>query len=65
MPKESVVCSINFEGKAGVEDAMYLLMRNENYRDLVDFDNHLDDVSCDWRNLKLNKTLDDCIKNYR
>ncbi|OXU29468.1 hypothetical protein TSAR_009188 [Trichomalopsis sarcophagae] len=57
--------SINYEGGAGLLEAMYNLMRNEEYRNLVDFDNHLDNISLDWRNLKLNEAIDDALKNHR
>ncbi|XP_037071817.1 ER membrane protein complex subunit 8-like [Pollicipes pollicipes] len=34
------------------------LVQNRSYRQLVDFDNHLDDVTADWRNLELNELID-------
>ena len=36
------------------------LLVEEEYRSLVDFDNHLDDVSKDWRNLHLNDIISRC-----
>lgn len=36
------------------------LLDQENYRQLVDFDNHLDNVANDWRNIELN----DIISRY-
>ncbi|XP_014213034.1 ER membrane protein complex subunit 8/9 homolog [Copidosoma floridanum] len=57
--------SIKYEGGAGLLEAMYYLMKNEEYRNLVDFDNHLDNISLDWRNLLLNDVIDDALKNHR
>ncbi|KAF0305245.1 ER membrane protein complex subunit 8 [Amphibalanus amphitrite] len=34
------------------------LLQNRAYRLLVDFDNHLDNVSADWRNPELNQEID-------
>jgi len=36
------------------------LLENKISRDLVDFDNHLDDLKADWRNLELNSLINDC-----
>ena len=36
------------------------LLENKITRDLVDFDNHLDDLKADWRNLELNSLINDC-----
>ncbi|XP_060535852.1 ER membrane protein complex subunit 8/9 homolog [Cylas formicarius] len=33
------------------------LLQQNAYNDLVDFDNHLDDISLDWMNVKLNKEI--------
>jgi hypothetical protein len=30
---------------------------------LVDFDNHLDDIACDWRNSAINQSIDDWIES--
>jgi hypothetical protein len=57
--------SINYEGGSSLLEAMYDLMRREEYRNLVDFDNHLDNISLDWQNLKLNEIIDDVLKNHR
>ena len=37
------------------------LLQNRAYRLLVDFDNHLDDVSADWRNQELNQEIDSVL----
>ena len=36
------------------------LLENKISRDIVDFDNHLDDLKADWRNLELNALINDC-----
>ena len=36
------------------------LLVQEDYRHLSDFDNHLDDVSNDWRNLTVNSLIESC-----
>ena len=33
-------------------------LRSKSYKELVDFDNHLDDISLDWTNLHINKLID-------
>ncbi|XP_060579767.1 ER membrane protein complex subunit 8-like [Ruditapes philippinarum] len=38
-----------------------VLLEQEQYRHLVDFDNHLDDVANDWRNTKLNDIIERCL----
>lgn len=35
------------------------LLLQKAYYDLVDFDNHLDNISCDWKNAALNDQIDD------
>lgn len=30
--------------------------------DLVDFDNHLDDIALDWKNSKLNEAIDKLVE---
>jgi len=37
-----------------------VLVEQEQYRYLVDFDNHLDNVASDWRNIKLNELISRC-----
>lgn len=56
---------MNFEAGAGLLEAMYYLMRNEEYRNLVDFDNHLDEIELDWKNTQLNSSIDKALKNNR
>lgn len=34
-------------------------MLQKAYYDLVDFDNHLDNISLDWKNVNLNDQIDD------
>lgn len=35
------------------------LLQRRVYEQLVDFDNHLDDLSQDWRNLNLNQEVEE------
>jgi len=44
---------------------MYALLKAEQYRDLVDFDNHLDNISLDWQNQKLNKIIDVAVESHK
>ncbi|KAK6174776.1 hypothetical protein SNE40_017989 [Patella caerulea] len=37
------------------------LLRAEAYRKLIDFDNHLDDLSNDWRNVEINQLISQCV----
>lgn len=37
------------------------LLQNRTYRHLIDFDNHLDDVTADWRNVQLNREIDSVL----
>lgn len=60
-----VFCSIIYEGGIVHTDAMYSLLKAEEYRNLVDFDNHLDNISLDWQNLKLNKVIDEAVDEYK
>ncbi|XP_043263530.1 ER membrane protein complex subunit 8 [Colletes gigas] len=46
-------------------DAVYSLLKTEQYRNLVDFDNHLDDISLDWQNRKLNKIVDEAVEKHK
>lgn len=48
-----------------LDEELYLstattLLENKISRDIVDFDNHLDDLKADWRNLELNSLINDC-----
>lgn len=40
-------------------DTAAALLEQRAFKTLVDFDNHLDDVSQDWKNKDLNKLIDD------
>ncbi|XP_034240437.1 ER membrane protein complex subunit 8/9 homolog [Thrips palmi] len=42
-----------------VLDTAAALLEQRAFKTLVDFDNHLDDVSQDWKNKELNKLIDD------
>lgn len=51
---------INLEGDL-LEGLSTLLQRQE-YRGLVDFDNHLDNISLDWQNNDLNEIIDETME---
>jgi len=42
-------------------DVVRSLIETRVYRDIVDFDNHLDDISLDWRNLDIDLQIAECI----
>jgi len=46
---------VNAEEQQMLEAAASLL--EDKAREIVDFDNHLDDLRCDWRNLELNRVV--------
>lgn len=54
-----------FEGGTALTDATYSLLKSEEYRNLVDFDNHLDNISLDWQNCHLNELIDNAVSEYR
>ncbi len=37
------------------------LLQTRCYRELIDFDNHLDDIEQDWLNLELNEKIDHAL----
>lgn len=41
--------------------AIFSLLREERYQHLIDFDNHLDNISLDWNNSELNKIIKKAI----
>lgn len=57
--------SIIYEGGVAHTDAMYSLLKEEEYRNLVDFDNHLDNIALDWQNQKLNKIIDEAVDKHK
>lgn len=60
----SSCCSIIYEDDIAHTDAMYSLLKAEEYRNLIDFDNHLDNIALDWQNQKLNKIIDEAVDNH-
>jgi hypothetical protein len=50
-------CSISLDSKT--QSVAASLLQRRVYEQLVDFDNHLDDLSKDWRNLTLNKEVEE------
>lgn len=57
--------SIIYEGDVAHTDVMYSLLKEEQYRNLVDFDNHLDNIALDWQNQKLNKIIEEAVDDYK
>lgn len=53
--------SINFEGGKTLLETMACLMKEEDCKTLVDFDNHLDNIALDWQNLKLNDRIEEVM----
>ncbi|XP_035721571.1 ER membrane protein complex subunit 8-like [Vespa mandarinia] len=56
--------NIFYEGGVAPTDALYSLLEGEQYRNLVDFDNHLDNITLDWQNHKLNKVIDETVEEH-
>ncbi|XP_063995210.1 ER membrane protein complex subunit 8 [Diachasmimorpha longicaudata] len=48
---------IVYEGGEAVPTALESLLREARYQQLIDFDNHLDNISLDWHNSELNKII--------
>jgi hypothetical protein len=44
-----------------VGDMAYDLLQSRVYRELIDFDNHLDDITLDWQNLEINEHISRCV----
>ncbi|KAL1518037.1 hypothetical protein ABEB36_001723 [Hypothenemus hampei] len=42
-------------------EALMVLQQRKEYNNLVDFDNHLDDISLDWMNVQLNKSIEEYL----
>lgn len=42
-------------------EVVHSLIEARAYRDVVDFDNHLDDISLDWRNMHIDAQIAECI----
>lgn len=41
--------------------ALMVLLQQKVYNNLMDFDNHLDDISLDWMNVRMNKTIEEYL----
>jgi len=61
----SFCCSRTYEDDVGHPDVMYSLLKAEEYKNLIDFDNHLDNIALDWQNQKLNKIIDEAVDKYK
>ncbi|XP_020283169.1 ER membrane protein complex subunit 8/9 homolog [Pseudomyrmex gracilis] len=62
-PKD--VANIIYEKGATHSEAMSSLLKSEEYKNLIDFDNHLDNISLDWQNQELDKTIEHIINLYK
>lgn len=58
-------CSILYDKGVTHTDVLYSLLKAEEYRNLIDFDNHLDDISLNWQNQKLNKIIEEVMEKYK
>lgn len=47
---------------ACVLEACASLLQRQAYKQLIDFDNHLDDISLDWSNQQINDDVTDMLK---
>lgn len=50
--------SFSIHIEAGALDVISQLLQRKVQHDVNDFDNHLDDLTCDWDNPQINKLLD-------
>ena len=41
----------------GAAEISFSLIKSRAYRSLVDFDNHLDDISVNWQNQEINEQI--------
>ncbi|KAK0162341.1 hypothetical protein PV327_008686 [Microctonus hyperodae] len=48
---------IGYEGDELLTDVINLLLNEGRYQSLIDFDNHLDNISLDWHNNELNRII--------
>lgn len=57
------VCLLVFDRYIVEEGAVSIgasLMRSEASRSLVDYDNHMDNITMDWRNTEINSLIEKC-----
>ncbi|KAF7266102.1 ER membrane protein complex subunit 8/9 [Rhynchophorus ferrugineus] len=54
--------NIHTNPMGSTERVLSFLMLNKTYNELVDFDNHLDDISLDWMNIPINKQIEGFIQ---
>lgn len=48
----------------GLRNTQFLLVKAELHKTLVDFDNHLDNISLDWQNRNLNEIIDTVMEKH-
>ncbi|KAG7189084.1 hypothetical protein KM043_008663 [Ampulex compressa] len=59
------VAEITYEKGLTHSNVMWSLIETEQYRNLVDFDNYLDNVALDIENVPLNKIIDHAFEIYK
>jgi Uncharacterised protein family (UPF0172) len=62
----SLQCPVvpRFSVEADSLDVTAALLQSRAYNQLIDFDNHLDNISLDWRNLQLNQDIKEEIESF-
>jgi len=53
--------SLRLEHEAVSLQCAAAVLHKKIYRDIVDFDNHLDDISLDYKNVEINMEIDSCL----
>lgn len=53
--------SVKISNEKAVTNAIYLLMKSEEYKNIVDFDNHFDDIELDWKNGDIDEAVSTLI----
>nr|XP_003703757.1 PREDICTED: ER membrane protein complex subunit 8/9 homolog [Megachile rotundata] len=59
------ITDISYDKGVMHTDALYSLLKAEHYKNLIDFDNHLDDISLNWQNPKIDKIIDETMEKYK
>lgn len=59
------ITDISYDKGVMHTDVLYSLLKAEHYKNLIDFDNHLDDISLDWQNPQIDKIIDETMEKYK
>ncbi|XP_066582564.1 ER membrane protein complex subunit 8-like [Prorops nasuta] len=57
--------NIIYEDEADKPNLMVNLIKEDQHKNLIDFDNHLDDIALDWLNKKLNKIIEESVQRHK